>query len=41
MKKHVLLGLIDEMLPDMVAVSQGGVTRLAEIQSQGYVYIRP
>ena len=32
---------IDEMLPDMVEVSQGGVTRLAELQSRGYVYIRP
>jgi hypothetical protein len=32
---------MDELLPGMVEVSQGGVTRIAELQSQGYVYIRP
>lgn len=32
---------MDELLPGMVEVSQGGVTRIAELQSQGYLYIRP
>jgi intracellular sulfur oxidation DsrE/DsrF family protein len=32
---------LDELLPGFVEVSQGGVTRIAELQSQGYVYIRP
>jgi intracellular sulfur oxidation DsrE/DsrF family protein len=32
---------LDELLPGMVEVSQGGVTRIAELQSQGYIYIRP
>lgn len=32
---------MDELLPGMVEVSQGGVTRIAELQSEGYVYIRP
>ncbi|CRI66730.1 conserved exported hypothetical protein [Thiocapsa sp. KS1] len=34
------LGL-DELLPGFVEVSQGGVTRIGELQTQGYVYIRP
>jgi intracellular sulfur oxidation DsrE/DsrF family protein len=32
---------MDELLPGMIEVSQGGVTRIAELQSQGYLYIRP
>ncbi|NEX22585.1 hypothetical protein G3480_20130 [Thiorhodococcus mannitoliphagus] len=32
---------LDELLPGFVEVSQGGVTRIGELQSQGYVYIRP
>jgi intracellular sulfur oxidation DsrE/DsrF family protein len=31
---------LDELLPGMVEVSQG-VTRIAELQSRGYIYIRP
>ena len=32
---------MDEMLPGMVEASAGGVVRIAELQSQGYLYIRP
>ena len=32
---------LDELLPDWVEVPQGGVTKIAELQSHGYVYIRP
>lgn len=32
---------LDELLPGFVEVSQGGVTRIGELQSQGYAYIRP
>ncbi|QVL50410.1 MAG: DsrE family protein [Thiocapsa sp.] len=32
---------LDELLPGFVEVSQGGVTRIGELQSQGFVYIRP
>jgi intracellular sulfur oxidation DsrE/DsrF family protein len=38
--KSYKLGLSD-MLPGMVEASSGGVVRIAELQSQGYVYIRP
>ena len=38
--KAFKLGL-DDLVPGFVEVSQGGVTRIAELQSQGYVYIRP
>ncbi len=31
----------DELLPGFVIAEQGGVTRIAELQSQGYIYIRP
>jgi intracellular sulfur oxidation DsrE/DsrF family protein len=31
----------DELLPGFVIAETGGVTRIAELQSQGYVYIRP
>jgi len=32
---------LDELLPGFVEVPEGGVTKIAELQSQGYVYIRP
>jgi intracellular sulfur oxidation DsrE/DsrF family protein len=32
---------LDELLPGFVEVSQGGVTRIGELQSRGYVYLRP
>jgi len=32
---------LDDMLPGMVLASHGGVVRIAELQSQGYIYIRP
>ena len=31
----------DDLLPGFVRVDQGGVVRLAELQSEGYVYLRP
>ncbi len=32
---------VNDLLPGFVAVEQGGVVRLAELQGQGYVYLRP
>ena len=32
---------LDDLLPGFVSLEQGGVVRIAELQSQGYVYIRP
>jgi intracellular sulfur oxidation DsrE/DsrF family protein len=32
---------LKEMLPGFTVAEQGGVVRLAELQAQGYVYIRP
>ncbi len=32
---------LDDLLPGFVAVEQGGVTRIGELQTQGYVYLRP
>jgi intracellular sulfur oxidation DsrE/DsrF family protein len=32
---------LKDLLPGFVAIEQGGVVRLAELQSQGYVYLRP
>jgi hypothetical protein len=29
------------LLPGFSVVPEGGVTKIAELQSQGYVYIRP
>ena len=29
------------LLPGFVAADQGGVVRIAELQSQGYLYLRP
>ena len=34
------IGLKD-LLPGFVAAERGGVVRLAELQSQGYLYLRP
>jgi intracellular sulfur oxidation DsrE/DsrF family protein len=31
----------DELLEGFLIAEQGGVTRIADLQSQGYVYIRP
>ncbi|TVQ84375.1 MAG: hypothetical protein EA400_17805 [Chromatiaceae bacterium] len=31
----------DELLDGFIVAEQGGVTRIAELQSQGYVYLRP
>ena len=30
-----------DLLPGFVAAERGGVVRLAELQSQGYLYLRP
>ena len=32
---------VQDLLPGFVAVEQGGVVRIAELQSQGYFYLRP
>lgn len=32
---------LGDLLPGFVRVDQGGVVRIAELQSQGYLYIRP
>lgn len=32
---------VNELLPGFVAADQGGVVRIAELQSQGYLYLRP
>ena len=32
---------VNELLPDFVAAEKGGVVRIAELQSQGYLYLRP
>lgn len=32
---------VSELLPGFVAAEQGGVVRIAELQSQGYLYLRP
>lgn len=32
---------LDDLLPGFTAVNQGGVTRIGELQLQGYVYLRP
>jgi len=38
--KSQKVGLAD-LLPGFVAADQGGVVRIAELQSQGYLYLRP
>jgi uncharacterized protein len=32
---------LNGLLPGFVAAERGGVVRIAELQSQGYLYIRP
>lgn len=32
---------LDDLLPDFARRDEGGVVRIAELQSQGYLYIRP
>lgn len=32
---------LDDLLPDFVRRDEGGVVRIAQLQSQGYLYIRP
>lgn len=32
---------VSELLPGFVAADKGGVVRIAELQSQGYLYLRP
>ena len=32
---------LNDLLPGFVSLDQGGVVRIAELQSQGYVYLRP
>ena len=32
---------LKDLLPGFVSVDQGGVVRIAELQSQGYLYLRP
>jgi intracellular sulfur oxidation DsrE/DsrF family protein len=32
---------LTDLLPGFVRVDQGGVTRLAQLQSEGYAYLRP
>ena len=32
---------LSDLLPGFIRVDQGGVTRLAELQAQGYAYLRP
>ncbi len=32
---------LKELLPGFVVADRGGVVRIAELQSQGFVYLRP
>jgi len=32
---------VKDLLPGFVAVNEGGVVRIAELQAQGYVYLKP
>ena len=32
---------LKDLLPGFIVADKGGVVRLAELQSQGYVYLRP
>jgi intracellular sulfur oxidation DsrE/DsrF family protein len=32
---------LTDLLPGFVTAEQGGVVRIAELQSQGYAYLRP
>ena len=33
--------MLKDLLPGFVAADQGGVVRIAELQTQGYVYLKP
>ena len=32
---------LNDLLPGFIAAETGGVVRIAELQSQGYLYLRP
>jgi intracellular sulfur oxidation DsrE/DsrF family protein len=32
---------LKDLLPGFVAADRGGVVRIAELQAQGYIYLRP
>ena len=32
---------LSDLLPGFVVADKGGVVRIAELQSQGYVYLKP
>jgi len=32
---------LKDLLPGFIAAERGGVVRIAELQSQGYLYLRP
>jgi intracellular sulfur oxidation DsrE/DsrF family protein len=32
---------LKDLLPGFISADRGGVVRLAELQAQGYVYLRP
>ncbi|MFG3598050.1 DsrE family protein [Bradyrhizobium sp. RDI18] len=32
---------LEDLLPGFIAADRGGVVRIAELQSQGYLYVRP
>jgi intracellular sulfur oxidation DsrE/DsrF family protein len=32
---------LKDLLPGFISAEKGGVVRLAELQSQGYLYLRP
>ena len=32
---------LKDLLPGFISADKGGVVRLAELQSQGYLYLRP
>jgi intracellular sulfur oxidation DsrE/DsrF family protein len=32
---------LNDLLPGFVSADRGGVVRIAELQSQGYLYLRP
>jgi len=32
---------VADLMPGFVKVDQGGVVRIAKVQAQGYVYLRP
>jgi uncharacterized protein len=32
---------VQDLLPGLIAVERGGVVRIAELQSQGYLYLQP